>query len=272
MMTQALPDGDAWRERHPVATNDSPGSHPPVTLARDHVAMPPETILVCEDESDIVATIDYALRKEGFAVRVARTGAEAMTLAHVDPHPSLVLLDLMLPDIAGMEVCRRLKRDPQLHAVPVVMLTARTDEIDRVVGFEVGADDYVTKPFSVRELVLRIRAVLRRTAPPSDGPTAVRLGRLQYDSAGHRVWVDGKPIDLTAIEFRLLGVFVERRGRALSRDAIVRDTWGSDHHVTLRAIDTHVKRLRQKLGPAGACIETLRGVGYRMRRDDEPVE
>lgn len=227
----------------------------------------PGPILICEDEADLASTLAYNLSREGFDSEVVGTGHEAIARAAADPLPSLVLLDLMLPDMAGTEVCRRIRRNPRLQHVPIIMITARADEIDRVVGFEVGADDYVVKPFSVRELLLRVRAVLRRARVDEPAATAhtVVFGRLRLDVEGHRAWVDEQPADLTALEFRLLSVFLDKRGRALSRDALLKDTWGADHHVTLRAVDTHVKRLRQKLGAAGEYVETIRGVGYRMR-------
>ena len=229
----------------------------------------PGPILIVEDETDLASTLAYNLSREGFESEAVTTGAEAIARAAREPAPSLVLLDLMLPDVSGTEVCRRIRRNPGLQHVPVIMITARAEEIDRVVGFEVGADDYVTKPFSVRELLLRVRAVLRRAqTEPCGGPTVsggVSLGRLRVDVEGHRAWVDDRPVDLTALEFKLLLVFFEKRGRALTREALLRGTSGPQHHATLRAVDTHVKRLRQKLGPAGEMIETIRGVGYRMR-------
>jgi len=171
----------------------------------------------------------------------------------------------MLPDMPGTEVCRRLRATESGRAVPVLMLTAKGDEIDRVVGFEVGADDYVTKPFSVRELMLRVGAILRRAAPEPSEPGPTIFGRLRMDREAHRVWVDEEEVALTALEFRLLATFLDRRGRVQSRDTLLTDVWGMSPDVTTRTVDTHVKRLREKLGPAGAYVETLRGVGYRFR-------
>ena len=179
--------------------------------------------------------------------------------------PDLVLLDLMLPDVPGTEVCRHIRGADRTRHVPVLMLTARGEEIDKVVGFEVGADDYVVKPFSVRELMLRVRAILRRSEPVAARTEAMRFGRLQVDSAGHRAWVDGEAVVLTALELRLLVTLLSRRGRVQTRDTLLRDVWGIDADVTTRTVDTHVKRLRQKLGGASDYIETLRGVGYRLR-------
>jgi two-component system phosphate regulon response regulator PhoB len=229
-------------------------------------------ILICEDEKDLADVLEYNLGREGFTTRTVRNGQDCLTAAASDPVPSLILLDLMLPDMTGTEVCRRLRRDQRLQQVPIIMVTARTDEIDRVVGFEVGADDYVAKPFSVRELLLRVRAVLRRSKPVEGVPTVagrVVFGVLEIDSEGHRAWAAGHALDLTALEFKLLSVFLARRGRALTREVLLRETWGADHHVTLRAVDTHVKRLRGKLGAAGDYIETIRGVGYRMRANPD---
>jgi two-component system phosphate regulon response regulator PhoB len=224
-------------------------------------------ILVVDDEADIVDTLTYNLQQEGFRTRSARTGAEALKGSRERPLPDLVLLDLMLPDISGTEVCRELRLDDALRRVPVIMLTAKDAEIDRVVGFEVGADDYVTKPFSVRELLLRVRAVLRRAkdAPPVSTAKKIEFGRLKVDPDAHQVWVDGLEIVLTALEFRLLSTLLERRGRVQTRTTLLEDVWGIHADITTRTVDTHVKRLREKLGPAGEYVETIRGVGYRLR-------
>ncbi len=228
-------------------------------------------ILIVEDEPDLVQTLQYNLRKEGWATRSAATGRQALEQAQLSPLPDLILLDLMLPDLSGIEVCRQLKRDERLAAVPVLMLTARGEEIDRVVGFEVGADDYVVKPFSVRELMLRVRALLRRTRDDAGGASPrVSFGRLKLDEAGHRVWVDDEEVILTALEFRLLLAFLARKGRVQSREQLLSEVWGDEARVTARTVDVHVKRLREKLGPVGAYVETVRGVGYRFR--DRPEE
>jgi two-component system phosphate regulon response regulator PhoB len=231
-----------------------------------------ESLLIVDDEADLLDTLQYNLEKEGFTVRTARTGAEGLEAVR-RAHPSLVLLDLMLPDMSGMEVCRRLRTAPDTRHLPIVMVTAKGDEIDRVVGFELGADDYVAKPFSVRELVLRVRAVLRRSRPApvvAEPGDAVAFGVLRVDPPGHRVWVDSDEVQLTALEFRLLETFLGRKGRVQSREMLLDEVWGSDISVTARTVDTHVKRLRAKLGAAGDYIETLRGVGYRFR--DRPLE
>lgn len=228
-----------------------------------------ELVLIVEDEPDLLAALDYNLRREGYRTRTAATGRAALTQILGDDPPDLVLLDLMLPDVPGTEVCRQLRARERTQRTPVVMLTAKTDEVDRVVGFEVGADDYVAKPFSVRELLLRIRAVLRRARP--DEPVAptgeLCLGVLRLDVPAHRTWVEGEEVVLTALEFRLLRTLLERRGRVQSREMLLTDVWGMSPDVTTRTVDTHVKRLRQKLGRAGAYVETLRGVGYRFVSD-----
>jgi two-component system phosphate regulon response regulator PhoB len=224
-------------------------------------------ILVVDDEADIVDTLTYNLQQEGFRTRAARSGAEAIQSGRERPVPDLVLLDLMLPDISGTEVCRSFRQDEAMRRVPVIMLTAKDAEIDRVVGFEVGADDYVTKPFSVRELLLRVRAVLRRTkdAPAPTTPKRLEFGKLKVDADAHQVWVDDAEIVLTALEFRLLSTLLERRGRVQTRTTLLEDVWGIHADITTRTVDTHVKRLREKLGSAGDYVETIRGVGYRLR-------
>lgn len=222
-----------------------------------------------EDEADLAVTLEYNLQREGYRTRVAHDGRTALAELAQDPPPDAVLLDLMLPDISGTEVCKHMREHERTREVPVIMLTARSAEIDRVVGFEVGADDYVVKPFSVRELMLRLRALLRRAERPSDEPDIVVFDRLRVDRDSHRVWVDDRELQLTALEFRLLFVFISRRGRVQTRDALLSDVWGIEADVTTRTVDTHVKRLREKLGDAGGYIETLRGVGYRFR--DRPM-
>ena len=223
-------------------------------------------ILIIEDEPDLVQTLEYNLEREGFSTRSALSGAEGLALAERPPRPDLILLDLMLPDTTGTAVCRALKLGEHTRDIPVVMLTARGEEIDRVVGFEVGAEDYVTKPFSVRELMLRIRVILRRVrSAPAPGGQRLALGRVRLDEAGHRTWVDGAEVSLTALEFRLLLTFLRQPGRALSREALLARAWGEGVRVSSRTVDVHIKRLREKLGPAGRYIETVRGVGYRLR-------
>ncbi len=221
-------------------------------------------ILVVEDEADLADLVAFNLRGEGHEVTVALDGNTA--LAEIQRgRPDLVVLDVMLPDISGIEVCRRLRRQRETVRLPVIMLTAKTDEVDRVVGFEVGADDYVTKPFSPRELVLRVEAILRRTVPNADveGPQVITLGAVLIDVPAHRVEVLGEEVLLTALEFRLLLDLATRAGRVQSRDALLERVWGYAPNVETRTVDTHVKRLREKLGAGAKQIETVRGVGYR---------
>lgn len=222
-------------------------------------------ILVVEDEKDLQEVLAYNLRQAGHTAIVVGGGKDA--LAAVTEHrPDLLLLDLMLPDVSGVEICRRLKGDPTTRDLPIVMVTARGDEVDRVVGFELGADDYVVKPYSLRELLLRVDAVLRRKTPgPALGEHGVMVfAKLRVDRDAHRVWVDEEEVTLTALELRLLSTLLERRGRVQSRPALLDDVWGMSGEVTTRTVDTHVKRLREKLGSAGPYIETVRGVGYRF--------
>jgi len=223
-------------------------------------------ILVVEDEKDLQEVLGYNLRQAGHTVTIAGTGREALA-AIAERLPDLVLLDLMLPDVSGIEICRRLKGETATRDLPIVMVTAKGEEVDRVVGFELGADDYVVKPYSLRELLLRIDAVLRRLTPVAaagGSRGALVFGRLRVDRDAHRVWVDDDEITLTALELRLLSTLLERRGRVQSRPALLDDVWGMTGEVTTRTVDTHVKRLREKLGSAGPYIETVRGVGYRF--------
>ncbi|MEO8903192.1 MAG: response regulator [Polyangiaceae bacterium] len=226
-------------------------------------------ILVIEDESDIRQVLDYNLRSAGHEVVEAARGADGLRLLR-EREPDLVLLDLMLPDMSGTEVCRTIKDNPATRALPVVMLTARGEEIDRVVGFEIGADDYITKPFSVRELVLRIRAVLRRREFTVSDGLNIEFGNLRMDRAAHRVWVDGQEIALTALEFKLLVTLYEHRNRVQSRGALLDEVWGLDTKISTRTVDAHVKRLREKMGAARDYIETVRGVGYRFAEAPVP--
>jgi two-component system phosphate regulon response regulator PhoB len=229
----------------------------------------PELILIVEDERDLIKTLEYNLQREGYQTRSAPDGRRGLELAALEPVPDLILLDLMLPDISGIEVCRRLKATDPTKGVLVLMLTAKGEEIDRVVGFEVGADDYVVKPFSVRELLLRIKAILRRAHAEDTGGEPIVFGPIRLDPSAHQAWVNQTEIRLTALEFRLLKTLMARKGRVQSRDTLLSDVWGIDADVTTRTVDTNVKRLREKLGPAGRYIETLRGVGYRfMARPD----
>ena len=221
-------------------------------------------ILVIEDEQDLGSLLEYNLRADGHEAEVVRTGAAGVSKAK-SWKPDLILLDLMLPDIAGGEVARLL-REGEPRRTPIIMVTARGEESDRVKGLELGADDYVVKPFSVKELLLRVKAVLRRQ---SDEPVKGELrkltkGAIHLDVDRHEVRVSDKPVVLTALEFRLLKTFLERPGRVQTRETLLSDVWGIDADITTRTVDTHIKRLREKLGPAGDVIETIRGVGYKL--------
>ncbi len=223
-------------------------------------------VLIIEDEPDLVSMLEYNLKKEGYQTRSALTGEGGLELAWQEPVPDLILLDLMLPDISGTEVCRKLRGAPQTQGVPILMVTAKGEEIDRIVGFEVGADDYVVKPYSVRELMLRVRARLKRSkSAATNAESKIKFGILAFDAEAHRVWVGDEEIVLTALEFKLLDTLLSRRGRVQSRDKLLDDVWGYQVAITTRTVDTHVKRLREKLGVAGSYIETVRGVGYRMK-------
>ncbi len=224
-----------------------------------------KSILIVDDEKDLVMTVAYAMEQEGWQTKAAYDGQTALELATGQPLPDLILLDLMLPDTSGTEICKELRSSEQTKNIPIVMLTARNDEIDRVVGFEVGADDYVGKPFSLRELVLRVKALLRR-AERTEAPTQdMRFGALRVDSSAHQVWVEDSEIALTALEFRLLSTLLVRRGRVQSRETLLHDVWGHDPGLPTRTVDTHIQRLRKKIGMASSYIETLRGTGYRFR-------
>ena len=230
-----------------------------------------ELVLIVEDDPDLLQILEFNLRAAGYRTMSATAGKPALELVRLES-PDLVILDLMLPDVSGVEICRTLRREAATRDVPVVMLTARNDEIDRVVGFEVGADDYVAKPFSVRELLLRIQSVLRRVAAadaPAVPEAALRHGPITIDLSSRRAFVDDEEVLLTVIEFELLRTLVERRGRVQSRARLLTDVWHVSPDIESRTVDTHVKRLRQKLGGAADYVETVRGVGYRL--SEEPV-
>jgi two-component system phosphate regulon response regulator PhoB len=224
------------------------------------------TILIVEDEKDIRELLAYSLEREGFAVLEADNGARALDLARTK-HPDLMLLDLMLPGMDGLSICRQMQRDPAVAAIPVIMLTAKGEEVDRVVGLELGAADYIVKPFSLRETALRIRAVLKRGGPPA-GPVILRCGPISIDAAGHTVRVNGETVDLTVTEFRLLEDLAANRGKVRSRDQILTAVWGHSFEGYSRTVDTHVRRLRAKLGEGSKMIETIRGIGYRAKGNE----
>jgi two-component system phosphate regulon response regulator PhoB len=221
-------------------------------------------ILVVEDEQDLGSLLEYNLRAEGYEPEVVHTGAAAISRYRA-LKPELVLLDLMLPDISGSEVARLL-REGDHRRVPIIMVTARGEEVDRIKGLELGADDYIVKPFSVKELMLRVKNVLRRTGDEGAAPNKaiVSAKDIVLDSDRHEVKVHGAVVVLTALEFRLLKVFLERPGRVQTRETLLSDVWGIDADITTRTVDTHIKRLREKLGVGGEVIETIRGVGYKL--------
>jgi phosphate regulon transcriptional regulator PhoB len=222
------------------------------------------SILVVDDESDILSLLAYNIRAAGFDVLTAGEGYEALRIAK-QQLPDLVILDLMLPGLDGFEVCKELKRSSETRNIPVIMLTARGEEVDRIVGLELGADDYVVKPFSPRELILRMRAVLRRSDPEASAETLWQQEGLRIDFEAHRVSIDDEDMDLTATEFKLLTELIRSRGKVQSRDQLLDKVWGYRFDGYARTVDTHVRRLRQKLGPYAEWVETVRGVGYRFR-------
>jgi two-component system phosphate regulon response regulator PhoB len=223
----------------------------------------PETILIVDDEQDVLDLLVYNLQKAGHRILTARDGAAALQKVR-DGTPSLIILDLMLPQLDGTEVCRQLKADSKTAHIPIIMLTAKAEEVDRVVGLELGADDYVTKPFSPREMVLRVKTVLRRASGKTAPAEILKFGDLTVDIAKHEVTLKSKVLELTATEFKLLAMLMERRGRVQSRDRLLTDVWGYEGDVDTRTVDTHMRRLREKLGKAADCIQTVRGVGYRF--------
>lgn len=222
-----------------------------------------EKILVVDDEPDAVELIEFTLKQAGFEVITATDGAEAVRKAQ-SFLPNLIVLDLMLPEIDGLEVCRLLHRNPSTASIPILMLTAKAAEVDRVVGFELGAEDYVTKPFSPRELVLRIKRIFDRTRKQPTKPERYVFDDLVIDIPSHSVTVKDTPVELTATEFKLLTLLAERAGRVQSRDQLLRDVWNYEKVIDTRTVDTHMRRLRKKLGVAAKHLDTVRGVGYRF--------
>jgi two-component system phosphate regulon response regulator PhoB len=220
-------------------------------------------ILVVDDEPDAVELLRVNLRSSGYEVITAADGEEALKKARA-LLPNLIILDVMLPEVDGLEVCKILRRDPTVSATPIIMLTAKAAEIDRVLGLELGADDYVTKPFSPRELVLRVKRLLRSEAAGENKSDEIVMKDLLLDIPRHQALVKGKPIDLTATEFKLLTVLAQRRGRVQSREKLLQDVWEYDNLIDTRTVDTHMRRLREKLGPVAKYLDTVRGVGYRF--------
>ena len=225
-----------------------------------------QKILIIEDEPDIRKTLEYNISREGYKVVSASSLSEGKEQINLSDF-SLILLDLMLPDGSGLDLCREIKSDKDKSSTPIIILTAKDDEVDKVVGFELGADDYVTKPFSVRELILRIKAILKRGESKNETVEVQRqFGELTMDIDSHEVFVNSEQIILTALEFRLLRQLVDRRGRVQSREQLLSDVWGYSAEVTTRTVDTHIKRLREKLGTMGKYVQTIRGVGYKFSR------
>lgn len=220
-------------------------------------------ILVADDEADVLNLVCANLKNAGFNVIKAEDGTQALEKARTES-PALIVLDLMLPGISGIEVCKILKGEAATMKIPIIMLTAKAEEVDRIVGLELGADDYITKPFSPRELVLRVKSVVRRVSGLEEKAPQIKVGDIALDRSRLDVQVKGKPVDLTATEFKLLLMLMERRGRVQSRDALLNEVWGYESIIDTRTVDTHVRRLREKLGKASACIETVRGFGYRI--------
>jgi two-component system phosphate regulon response regulator PhoB len=224
-------------------------------------------ILIVDDEPDALEILGFKLREAGFTPLLARDGARALVAAR-DERPDLIVLDLMLPEVDGLEICKILRRDPMTATVPIIMLTARAAEMDRVLGLELGADDYVTKPFSPRELVLRVRKLLARARSAEDAAAHLRAGEIDIDGPRHVVQVSGRPVSLTATEFKLLELLARRRGRVQTRDRLLQDVWGYENPIDSRTVDTHMRRLREKLGSAARHLETVRGVGYRFLTEE----
>lgn len=223
-------------------------------------------ILVVDDEPDALEVLGFKLREAGYAPVFATDGVKALA-AVKNERPDLIVLDLMLPEIDGLEVCKILRRDPTTVAIPILMLTAKAAEMDRVIGLELGADDYVTKPYSPRELVLRIKKLLKRTEAAAEAGEHLRIGPLEIDVPRHATLVDGKPVTLTATEFNLLTILAQRRGRVQTRERLLQDVWGYETAIDTRTVDTHMRRLREKVGPVAEHLETIRGVGYRFKAE-----
>jgi phosphate regulon transcriptional regulator PhoB len=247
---------------HAYRKSPSYGTLPPGRRAVRSICM--KRILIIEDDRDIVELVRYNLANEGFQVSSAHDGSTGLSTLKKTP-PDLLLLDLMLPKLSGLEICREIRRDDSLNRLPILMLTARGEEADRVVGLEMGADDYVTKPFSPRELLARVKALLRRAEPPADAPRSIEIGKLAIDPASYRVSHSGKPVPLSTLEFRLLYYLASRPNRVFTRDQLLDAVWGTDRFVTPRSVDVYVRRLREKIesDPENPThLKTVRGAGY----------
>lgn len=220
-------------------------------------------VFIVEDEPDLRDTLKYNLENEGFSVEAFSNGETFLSSVYKNI-PNLVILDLMLPGVSGLDVCRELRSNENYDGIGIVMLTAKSEEIDRIVGFELGADDYVTKPFSVRELILRVKVLLKKRTDDGANEQILEFGPILMNLDAHEVSIDGKIVNLTALEFKLLKHLLKRKGRVQTRDQLLGDVWGYSSEVTTRTVDTHIKRLREKLGEPGDLIQTIRGVGYRF--------
>jgi two-component system phosphate regulon response regulator PhoB len=224
----------------------------------------PKKILIVDDEADVTELLAYHLKAKGYVVETLNDPNSSIAVARSFA-PDLVILDVMMPDLNGIQICRMLRADPKLKAVPVIFLTAKTEEADRVQGFETGADDYICKPFSTKELLLRVQSILRRAAEPAgDAPKRLQAGGILIDEERHEVTMRGRPVELTATEFKLLRLLMSRRGRVQTREHLLINVWNYETEIETRTVDTHVRRLREKLGPEAGWIETIRGVGYRV--------
>ncbi len=227
-----------------------------------------ETILIVEDDKHISKLIKFNLEKANYDCAIAATGEKA--LEALDDRPvDLIILDIMLPGMDGFGICRTIKEKEKLKNIPIIMLTAKGEEVDRIVGLELGADDYIVKPFSPRELVLRVKAILKRGKAEDIKKDILSAGDITIDIPKHKVTVKGKVIDFTQMEFKLLVTLMERRSRVQTRDRLLSDVWDMDSSIDTRTIDTHIKRLREKLGKSGSFIETVRGLGYKFKEEDE---
>ena len=225
-------------------------------------------ILIVEDEKDLLDTLEYNFKNAGYKVSITLEGNKAISLATGKNNPDLVILDLMLPDISGLDVCKAIRNNPVSKNTPILMLTAKGEEVDRILGFELGADDYLVKPFSLRELTLRVAALLKRNVPV-ESDEDIKLGDLNIDLAAHRVFIETNEVTLTAKEFDLLVHFARHNGRVQTRDYLLEQIWGYSSDVTTRTVDTHIKRLRSKIGSFGTYIETVRSIGYRFNYNSD---
>jgi len=223
-------------------------------------------ILIIEDERDLAELIAFNLQKEGFQTVMANDGKTGLEMVK-NENPDIVILDLMLPEISGIEICKEIRKKESISAIPILMVTAKGEEIDKVIGFEVGADDYLVKPFSTRELLLRVKAILRRSSNEKPDKTIFRAGLVEIDTKSHKVTSDGIEILLTLTEFKLLLTLMERLGRMQSREQLLSHVWGYSSDADTRTVDTHITRLRSKLGATGDLIKTVRGFGYRMEEE-----